>query len=152
MHRIYINNGSLDFFYRLPLTIYSIIISAMISLILKKLALTQSGIIEYKKEVEKLKNKDEADNKAANLIKRYKIKFIFFAILIILTLIVFWFYIGCFCLVYHNTQFYLLKDSLISFGLSMLYPIGIFFVAALVRIFSLKKNYACLYGVSKLIA
>ena len=60
MHRIYIDNGSLNFIYRLPLTLYSVIISAVISFGLKKLSLTQNCIIKYKKEIEKLKNKDEA--------------------------------------------------------------------------------------------
>ena len=152
MHRIYIDNGAFDFIYRLPLTLYSVIISSVISFGLKKLALTQSCIIEYKKEVNESKNKEEIIKKAVSIIKCYKIKFIIFVVLIILTLIIFWFYVGCFCMVYHNTQFYLLKDSLIGFGLSMLYPIGILLIAVLFRICALKKNSACIYRISKLLA
>ena len=152
MHRIYKDNGSYNFIYRLPFTLYSVIISSTVSIGLKKLTLTQSYIIGYKKEVAKFKNKDEMFIKTFSIIRCYKIKFTTFVILIILTLVLFWFYIGCFCTVYHNTQFYLLKDSLIGFGISMLYPIGFILIAVILRIVSLKKNYAFLYRISKILA
>ena len=54
MHRIYIDNdGHFNFIYRLPLTLYSVIISGVILFILKKLVLVQSCIIKYKKAIEK---------------------------------------------------------------------------------------------------
>ena len=152
MHRIYKDNGTFNFIYRLPLTLYSVIISGVISFGLKKLVLTQSCIIEYQKLVEKTKNKDETVKKAIVIIKCYKIKFIVFIFSIILTLVAFWFYIGCFCTVYRNTQFYLLKDSLIGFGTSMLYPFGLLLVAGLLRFISIKKKSAFLYKISKILA
>ena len=152
MHRVYIDYGKFGFIYRLPLTIYSIAISGVISFGLKKLVLTQSCIIEYKKSVEHFKNKDEAIKKEADIIKCYRVKFIIFFVSILLILFVFWFYIGCFCTVYHNTQFYLFKDSLIGFGLSMIYPIILLLIAGLLRIVSIKKKYVFLYKVSKMLA
>ena len=152
IHKIYIDNGRFNFIYRLPLTLYSVIISAVISFLLKKLVLTQSCIIKYKKNAAKFKNRDESIKKAVSIIKCYKIKFIIFVVLMILTLVAFWFYIGCFCTVYHNTQFYLLKDSLIGFSLSMLYPIGYLLILCLFRIIALKKNCACLYLTIKIFA
>ena len=152
MHQIYIDNGRFNFIYRLPLTLYSVVISAVISISLKKLGLTQSCIIQYKKQIKKLKNRNEVINIAVGIIKCFKIKFIIFVVLILFTLFAFWFYIGCFCTVYHNTQFILLKDSLIGFGTSMLYPLGLFSLAGLLRISALKKSCPCLYQISKLIA
>ena len=152
MHRIYKDNGRFNFIYRLPLTLYSVIISSAISFGLKKLALTQSCIIDYKKKLGKLKTKGEAIKKADSIIKCYKIKITIFTVSIILTLSAYWFYIGCFCTVYHNTQFYLIKDSLIGFGLSMFYPFCYLLIAALFRIAALKKNYACLYQIGKIFA
>ena len=67
----------------------------------------------------------------------------------------FWYFISCFCAVYNNTQIILLKDTLLSFGLSMLYPIGLSLLPGAFRIPSLrseKKNKKCLYNFSKIIA
>ena len=152
MHQVYKDNGNYNFIYRLPFNLYSVFISSTTSILLKKLVLTQNHIIEYKKEVRILKKRSESFKKAFNIIKYYKIKFTAFVISIILTLVSFWFYIGCFCTVYRNTQLYLLKDSLIGFGISMLYPIGILLIACLFRIFALKKNSKCLFRISKIIA
>ena len=94
----------------------------------------------------------DAIKKATIIIKCYKAKFIIFVILTILTLLIFWFYIGCFCTVYHNTQFILLKDSLVGFGLSMLYPICVYLIAVLLRINALGNNHSFLYKISKILA
>ena len=56
--------------------------------------------------------------------------------------------------VYKNTQYHLLKDTLISFGLSMLYPFGIYLLPGLFRIPALadpNKKRECLYKFSKLL-
>ena len=69
-------------------------------------------------------------------------------------LIFFWFYISCFCSVYRNTQLHLIKDTLVSFGLSFIYPIFINLVPGIFRIPSLKapnKDKNCQYLFSKLI-
>ena len=67
-------------------------------------------------------------------------------------LVVFWFYVGCFCTVYHSTQFYLLKDSLIGFAISMLYPFAFMLGSILLRMLALNKNIGIIYTISKLIA
>ena len=59
-----------------------------------------------------------------------------------------------FCAIYNNTQVYLIKDTLISFGLSLLYPFGIYLLPGIFRIPSLsnknnKREY--LYTVSKVL-
>ena len=42
--------------------------------------------------------------------------------------------------IYLNTQFHLLKDTLISFGLSLLYPFGIYLLPGFFRIPALSKH------------
>ena len=37
-------------------------------------------------------------------------------------LTIFWYYISVFCAVYKNTQLFLIKDSLISYSISMILP------------------------------
>ena len=59
-----------------------------------------------------------------------------------------------FCAIYRNTQTHLIKDTLISFGLSLLYPFLFYLIPGFFRIPALskeknKRNY--LYIVSKLL-
>ena len=84
--------------------------------------------------------------------KVLKIKFSIFFIFSFLLLIFFWYYLGCFCAVYKNTQLYLFKDTCLSYFLSLLYPFGVYFLVALLRICSLRsenKNKSCLYNITK---
>ena len=63
----------------------------------------------------------------------------------------FWYFITCFCAVYINTQLILIKDTLISFGISMLYPFGLNLIPVFLRISSLKakkKDKECIYKIS----
>ena len=58
------------------------------------------------------------------------------------------------CSVYTNTQIHLIKDTIISFGLSLLYPLGICLLPGMFRIPALrtpKKNKECVYKFSKII-
>ena len=67
----------------------------------------------------------------------------------------FWYFISCFCAVYKNTQTILIKDTLISFALSMSYPFGLNLLPGMFRIPALRatnKDKKCLYKVSGLIA
>ena len=59
-----------------------------------------------------------------------------------------------FGVIYKNTQIHLLKDTLISFGLSLIYPFFINLLPGLFRIPALsnsKRNRKCLYLFSKLL-
>ena len=88
------------------------------------------------------------------LLKCLIIKFILFFIITLLFLIIFWYYLSCFCAVYKNTQIHLIKDVLISFGISLMYPFGLNLFPGIFRISSLrdeKKNQKCLYNFSKII-
>ena len=70
-----------------------------------------------------------------------------------LLILFFWYFISCFCSVYKKTQIILINDTLISFGLSMIYPFGLNLLPGLFRIPSLrvkKKDKECLYKVSTL--
>ena len=59
-----------------------------------------------------------------------------------------------FCAVYVNTQIHLIKDTLISFSLSLVYPFLIYLIPGLCRIPALsnrKNKRKYLYGISKII-
>ena len=56
--------------------------------------------------------------------------------------------------IYRNTQLHLLKDTLISFGLSMLYPFAIYLLPGFFRIPALadkNKKRSYLYNFSKIL-
>ena len=140
MHKIYIDQGKYNLAYQIPQIIYSTIITSVINTIIKHLSLTETDIINMKKM-----KKSIEDTK-----KRFIIKFVLFFILSFIFLILFWFYLSCFCAVYHNTQIQLISDTLISFGLSLLYPFGIYLIPGLFRIPSLYiPNSQSLYKFSK---
>jgi hypothetical protein len=67
----------------------------------------------------------------------------------------FWYFISSFCAVYNNTQIILLKNTLFSFSLSMLYPFGYVLLPGLFRIPALRaknKDKKLMYQLSKYIA
>ena len=120
-------------------------------MILSFLSLTQTNVLEIKKLGNKLNNND---NKYKQLMTNIRNKFIFFFVVNYILLFAFWLYLSSFCAVYKNTQIYLIKDVLISFGISLIYPFLIYILPSIFRIISLnskkdKKIY--LYSFSKLL-
>ena len=147
MHRIYEDEGVFNFIYLIPQMIYSILISSIINYIITFLSLSDKTIIEIKKE----KDIQILKLKAPKTLKILKIKFICFFSLSLLFLILIWYYISCFCAVYRNAQIYLLKNILISFGISLIYPFFIALIPSVIRVVSLYKPGKCLYKLSKII-
>ena len=140
MHKIYIEKGRYNLVYQIPQIVYSTIISNVINSLIKYFSLTETEIIDLKQKKKKVKN----------FIKRFIIKFVIFFLLSFAFLFIFWFYLTCFCAVYYNTQIQLVIDTLISFGLSLLYPFGLYLIPGLFRIPALViPNSLCLYKVSK---
>jgi hypothetical protein len=150
MHKIYLDEGSYNLIYQIPQIIYSNLISAFLNALLEKLALTESYILTLKRE----KNKQKSKEKFNSIKKSLKTRFITLFIISFSFLIFFWLYISCFCVVYKNTQFHLIKDTLISFGISNITPLGINLLPGLFRIPAISKKGSgkiCLYILSKLL-
>jgi hypothetical protein len=146
IHNIYENHGTFDFIYQIPQIIYSNIISFIIDKLIRFLSLSQDYVTN-------VKMKSKATNKI-NIIQQFFnvlfIKYIFFYIITFLFLFFFWFYIACFCYVYRNTQIYLIKDTMFSFGLSLITPFVFYFFSSILRICSLnKRNRNILYILSQ---
>ena len=143
MHKIYEDLGKFKFINHISNIFYSSIISTIITMILNFLSLTERDILKIKNE------KNDKIKKATTILNYIFIKFIIFFILCYLFLFFFWFYLSCFCAVYKNTQIHLIKDTLISFGLSLLYPFIINLLPGIFRIPSLKnKDRECIYKIS----
>ena len=150
MHKIFIDEGSFNFIYQMPQILYSAIILNRIILLIKFLSLSEQNILKIKK----IDNKENVNKEIYKIIHNLKIKFIIFFILNFVFLLFFWFYLGCFCAVYKNTQIYLIKDTLISFLLTLLYPIFLNLIPGMFRIYALNSNNKdkdCIYKISKII-
>ena len=150
MHDIYENSGAYNFIYHLPQVIYSTLISTVINMIVKTLSLSEKNILQIKNE----KNYKRCNKKRQQILNCLKLKFTCFYIFSFMFLFLFWYYLSCFCAVYRNTQNHLIKDTLLSFSLSLLYPLGINLIPGFFRIPSLKKpktDKKCLYNISKII-
>ena len=150
MHNIYESKGSFDIEYQLPKIVYSSLISMFLNILLKLLALSNDGIIEFKQN----KDKNDVNERADALKKKLSIKFVLYFIISFIFLLFFWYYISMFGAIYRNTQFHLLKDTLVSVGLSLLYPFGIYLIPGFFRIPSLadpKKKKECLYKFSRIL-
>ena len=145
------DNGQYNFSYQLPKIIYSSLISLIINSLLKFLALSQNGLSSFKKN----KLVTNISQRKENLRNQLKIKFIIYFIISSILLLFFWYYISMFCAIYKNTQIHLISDTLISFGLSLIYPFGYYLLPGLFRIRSLSKpknkTKEYLYNISLLI-
>ena len=149
INNLYEEKGRFNFLYQIPQILYSTIVSTIINLILKKLSLSQKDILEVKQNLEISK----VELACIKVKKCLKIKRIIFMIIGCLLLLFFWYYLSCFCSVFVNTQISLIKDTLISYCLSLIYPFGINLLPGLLRIPAIKnKNQKFLYILSRFIS
>ena len=136
MHKIYEEKGKFQFLYQLPQIIYSSIISLVIQYFLQLLALSDEGILDFKNNT----NIFNINKGRIKLINILKIKFILFCFISTIFLLSFWYYLSMFCAIYVNTQIHLIKDTLISFGISLLYPFVIYLLPGIFRILVLSNK------------
>ena len=151
MHKIYESKGDFDLETQLPIAVYSTSISFILNYPLNYLALSNDAIINFKQDNTKI----NLLKKSKKLIKLLTIKFILYFIISFIFLIFFWYYISMFGTIYRNTQFHLLKDTLMSFGLSLIIPFLYYLLPGMFRVSSLSKvknKRECLYNFSKIFA
>jgi len=149
MHKIYQSKGKFDFEYQLPIIVYSNLISMILNLPLNYLSLTNDAIINFKQNKSII---NEMVKRAKYLENKLTFKFVLYFVIGFLFLSFFWYYISMFCVIYRNTQIHLLKDTLFSFSLSLLFPFGYYFLPGFFRIPALsnqKNKRKCLYNFSK---
>ena len=151
MNRIYEDNGYYDIIYQIPQILYSSLASTIFNTIFKRLSLSEKQLLSIKKE----RNINKAKEMASKTRKNIRIRIIVFYIIGLLFMIFFWYFISCFCAVYKNTQIILIKDTLLSFMISMLYPFGINLFPGMFRIPSLRrkeKDKKILYNIGKILS
>ena len=148
MHKIYEDKGKYNFIYQIPQILYSTLITAIISIIIKFFALSEKNVIQIKNLFKQNKIENNK-NKLNEIMKCIKVKFVSFFITSFILLLFFWYYLSCFCALYNKTQIHLIKDTISSFTLSLTYPIIINLFPGILRMQSLKKtNNKCVYQIS----
>ena len=150
IHKIYEEGGIYNLVQLFPFISYSFIISHTLTIIIKYFSLSQRNIYEIKNEKSFIK----ANDKTSDVKRCIIIKYICFYVLGSLVLIFIWYYLSSFGAVYQNTQIYLIKNTLISYGFSLIYPFIINLVPGIFRLYSLKdstKKSECIYKISKII-
>ena len=151
LHHIYENKGNFVFIYQIPQIIYSSFISSIIMSIIRYFSLSQKEILKLKNEQDNIEN---INKKVKRTIQYLKIKFTLFFVIEFSFLLFFWFYLASFCAIYKNTQIFLIKNTLISFGMSLLYPLFLSILPGIFRIPSLrasKRDRECMYRLSKIL-
>ena len=150
MHKIHEDGGNFNFWYQLPQIAYSTIISYILENFLNFLALSEDEVLNVKRE----KIVKNVGRKGKETLRRLSLKFMLFYFISFFLLVLFWYYVSCFCAVYKNTQYHLIKDTLVSFGTSFLYPFGMYLIPPMFRIPALKsysKAKAAMYKFSQLL-
>ena len=144
IHKIYENQGQYDFKFFLPKILCSFLISQFLFISIKYLSLSE-------KEIIKVKNDPKNEEKVKQVQQCLFIKYILFYIIGLIFLIFFWYYLSSFCAVFVNSQIYLIKNTIISLSISLLYPFFINFLPCIFRIISLNKKNKCFYNISKIL-
>ena len=146
LHQIYKDKGNFNFIYQL----YSSLISNAVNFLIKAISLSEKNILKIKQE----KNIYNSEKKSKEIKIISSIKFKLFFFISFLFSLLFGYYISSFCAVYKNTQLYLIKDTMISFVLSLIYPLFIYLIPGVLRIYSLRDNSqkrGIIYNISKAI-
>ena len=146
IHKLYEDEGNYDFKYFLPKVALAFIICNFINIITKLIFLSERNILEIKKQTKFL----EANNIASKVKRKFFIKCIIFFIIGILFQILFWFVLSSFGSVYQNSQVIVFENTLISFGISLIYPFFINIFPCILRIWSISSRIKCLHNFNKI--
>ena len=150
MHKIFLNYGKYDVLQQIPQIIYSTIVSQLIEVFLCFLSLTDKHIYQIKN----LDGKSKNIQKIIDIFKCIKIKLICYFVFTFIFFGFYWYIISSFCAVYENTQIAFIKDSLMSYLLSLIYPFILYSIPSALRLCAIKsknKNLECLYKLSDII-
>ena len=146
MHEIYEAGGKYDIIYFIPKITISFAASYYITTIIKIIFLSERNINQVRQQISISSAHSISDKVRRNLI----IKYIIFFILGLIFLVFFWMLLSSFGAVYPNTQMFILKNTLLSFAISLIYPFLISIFPCIFRMSSLSsRNSECVYKISK---
>ena len=141
----YHNDGVLDFFSSLPKSIYSFIVTLIISGLLKMLSSSKKQLMKI---IEEKEDKEEYLAAVDIELNKLRKKLTWFFIIVFILGLFFCYYVSAFCAVYTNSQTFWLYGCLESVALDLLTPFLICFLLACFRYIGLKKRIKCLYNMA----
>ena len=133
MHKLFLNYGKYDFIQQIPQVVYSTIISQILEVFLCYLSMTDKYIYQ-------IKNSNFNSKDIIRIFKCINIKLLFFFIFTFTLFIFYWYSVASFCAVYENSQITFVKDSFLSFLLSIIYPFIIYLITTALRFCAIKKE------------
>ena len=145
IHKLYKEGGKYDVVYFLPKIIISFFVSHIIYIIIKLIFLSERNIMKIKNQA----SFSEAQHLASKVKITLIIKYIIFFILGIAIQIFFWMLLSSFGAVFKNTQIRVFENTLISIGISFIYPFFINIFPCIIRICSISSKSEILYNFSK---
>jgi hypothetical protein len=149
IHKIYETHGKYHLIHSIMNIIYSSLISGVLRFFLKYLALSNKSILDLKH----YKNRKKMIKESEKLIQKLNIKFYFYFAISFLFLVFFWYFISAFCAIFKNSQIFFIENSLSSFGLTLIYPFGLYLLPGIFRIKSLKAtDKKCMYTLGNIIS
>ena len=135
LHAIY-ETGSVDIGKFILYIIISFIICYVLDKLIRYISLSDNNIYSIYRE--SLYN--NANIRAAQVKKILLVKYIMFYALGFASLLIFGYYLATFGAVYQNTQFILVKNFLISYAFSLMFPFIIIALPSVFRRFALKDS------------
>ena len=127
-------------------TVYSSILSMTLLIILKLICLTHNSV----RGLRKMKNVNKAEEKSVCILRCIKVRIAIYYVLSFAFLVIFGFYVLCFCAIFENTQIDLIKSTLTSWLMSLVYPFIICFFTSAIRMAALHWENRVLYGINKI--
>ena len=142
----YHNDGVLDFFSSLPKSIYSFLVTIVISGLLKMLSNSKK---QLNKIIKERQDKTEYLTKMEKELQKFKKKIILYFIIVFILGFLFAYYVSAFCAVYQNSQTFWLIGCLESLALDFVTPFIICLALSILRYIGLKKRRKCPYNSAK---
>ena len=143
--KVLMANGDYEIVEQIPLIIFSSLVPVLFDILACFLSLTD----KYIYRVKDLEHTETNQLKALKMIRKIKIKMIFYFVYTFILMIFFWYFVTGFSTIYHYAQNTYLINCALSLVLYMVYPFIIYFIFALIRYISLqdreKKGRSCLY-------
>ena len=146
--KTYVSGGVLDMISSLPKSVYSVLVSFIISLFLSHLSSSKDSIRDLIIKKQREKNYPLLSLQITN---KLKTKLIIYFVINFILMIFFWYYCSVFCAVYINNAKNWLYGCLTSIGLTFITPFFMSLIPTLVRYFSLRLKNHCLFNFNRVI-
>ena len=150
LHVLFIFKGNIGISYYMD----RIIIITFLSLIIKNILIffifTENNVVSIREY-----NETDKEDKIRHVFTTVSMKCYIFFIFNLFSLLFIWVYLTCFFIIFKNTQIFVLKNTLIGFGISLFVPIILGFIPCCLRMLALanreSKNRLFVYYLSKIL-